>query len=388
MNVRSGGSDRPGVSRRGFFAGTGAGALGGLAVGVAAMAARPTPEVAASEPEVLSIEAAGVHQAGIGRPSEPQPHNLVVVANIDLDAARETLATLGEKILHLTGPDSGDVLLDGPRDLTVHVGVGSRVLALDSRVAGVADMPLFDRDDALPPSALGGDLLLMIQSSNPGALEPVFETLVSDDSGIDVQWREFGYRGPSEDMIARNPLGYHDGIINPRGEDEYAKEVWIAAGPLAGGTICAIRKFVLATREFSALESPEQDAVIGRERASGRPLSGGEMRDEADITARAANGDMIVPMRSHIRASHPSFTDSGVMLRRSYAYSVTGNEVPSKNGLIFTCYQNEVRTFVATQQRMDELDDLMKFSVPTATAAFAILPGFDAERGLGSTLNL
>ncbi len=38
------------------------------------------------------------------------------------------------------------------------------------------------------------------------------------------------------------------------------------------------------------------------------------------------------------------------------------------------------------QQRMDDIDALMGFSTPTATCAFAILPGFDADHPLGSTL--
>ncbi len=378
----------PGVSRRGLFLGTGAGALAGLAIGAGVTTAlRPAAE--ATPPAAgLPVPAAGANQAGIGRPVDPQSHNLVVVATLDPAAARATLAGLGERILRLTDPEARDVLMDGPGDLTVQVGVGPRVLARNPAVAGLADMPLYTGDAELPAVALGGDLLLMIQASNPGVLEPVFEALVAPGSGITVQWREHGARGPSQDMIARNPLGFHDGIINPRGEDEYAEQVWIPDGPLAGGTICAIRRFVLATREFSQLAPPRQDAVIGRERATGRPLSGGEMRDEADITARAANGDVIIPLRSHIRAAHPSFTDSGVMLRRSYGFTATGIGVEPANGLVFISYQNVVRTFVATQQRMDETDDLMDFARPTATAAFAILPGFDGQRPLGSTLGL
>lgn len=372
------------VSRRRLFLGAGVGALGGLAVGAGVTTALqpPAPVVPAAG---LPIPAAGAHQAGIGRPANPQPHNLVIVANLDLDAAGRTLAELGAAILRLTGGDDTETLPDGPGDLTVHVGVGPRVLARNPAVAGLADMPLYTGDAALPASALGGDLLVMIQASNPGMLEPVYETLMAV-GGIAVQWRELGYRGPGEDGIARNPLGFHDGIIIPRGEEELAKQVWITDGPLAGGTICVIRRFVLATREFTALPPRRQDEVIGRERATGRPLSGGELRDEADINARAANGDVIIPLRSHIRAAHPSFTGSGVMLRRSYGFSSAGPGVTPDHGLLFLCYQNVVRTFVATQQRMDETDDLLEFSRPTATAAFAILPGHDAQHPLGSTL--
>ena len=49
-------------------------------------------------------------------------------------------------------------------------------------------------------------------------------------------------------------------------------------------------------------------------------------------------------------------------------------------------YQNDVQTFAKTQLRLDEVDSLMAFATPTATAAFAVLPGFSADTPLGSSL--
>lgn len=69
------------------------------------------------------------------------------------------------------------------------------------------------------------------------------------------------------------------------------------------------------------------------------------------------------------------------MLRRSYSYA-RGAE----HGLVFTAFQKNVQTFVLTQQRMDEIDALMDFATATATGSWAILPGFDDDHPLGSTL--
>lgn len=378
----------PGISRRGLIFGTGASALGGLALGAGlATTIRPAATAPAPPPPAAGtpVPAAGANQAGIGRPANPQTHHLVVVADLDLVRASATLAALGTQVLRLTDPQTHAELPDGAGDLTIHIGIGPRVLALNPTTAGLADLPLFAGDAALPPTMLGGDLLLAIQATNPAVLETAYEVL-SGVGGLTVRWRELGYRGPSEDGITRNPLGYHDGVIIPRGDAELAEQVWISDGPLAGGAICVIRRFVLDTRSFAALTPERQDAVIGRERVSGRPLSGGQLRDQADINARTPDGELIVPLRSHVRAAHPSFTDSGLMLRRGYGFSTTG-AVP-EHGLLFICYQNAVRTFVATQQRMDEMDDLMGFARPTATASFAILPGYAADRPLGSTLAL
>jgi deferrochelatase/peroxidase EfeB len=70
------------------------------------------------------------------------------------------------------------------------------------------------------------------------------------------------------------------------------------------------------------------------------------------------------------------------MLRRSYAYRASADD----HGLLFIAYQREAATFTSTQLRLDEVDDLMGFAVPTATAAFAILPGMDADSTLGRAL--
>ena len=74
------------------------------------------------------------------------------------------------------------------------------------------------------------------------------------------------------------------------------------------------------------------------------------------------------------------------MLRRSYSY----RDSDTDHGHLFISYQNDVQAFAKTQLRLDDVDDLMKYVTPTATAAFAILPGTadaaGAPRPLGSTL--
>ncbi|MEK8172477.1 hypothetical protein NKH77_34345 [Streptomyces sp. M19] len=49
-------------------------------------------------------------------------------------------------------------------------------------------------------------------------------------------------------------------------------------------------------------------------------------------------------------------------------------------------FQNDIRTFTNTLTRMESSDALLPFTTTTASAAFLMLPGFDAKRGLGSQL--
>ena len=70
------------------------------------------------------------------------------------------------------------------------------------------------------------------------------------------------------------------------------------------------------------------------------------------------------------------------MLRRSYGYENS----TADQGLLFVCFQRDLATFVRTQQRLDEVDELMRFATTTASGSFLVLPGFDHRRPLGATL--
>ena len=101
-----------------------------------------------------------------------------------------------------------------------------------------------------------------------------------------------------------------------------------------------------------------------------------------DLEAKTPDGRYVTPARSHARAAHPSFTGSTTMLRGSYSFT----DSDGSRGLLFRCFQRDLDTFVRTQRRLDDVDDLMRFVTPTASASFLVLPGFDADRPLGATL--
>lgn len=375
------------ITRRALLLGTGAaaGALGATALWGAAT---PSP-VVAPHPEAgmpQAVSASGAHQAGITRPAAPQGHCIVVVAELDMAALESSLAALGEHILRVTDSGQPDRALfpDGPGDLTVTVGLGPAALAATRHpdLAAAVALPTFRDDELLTAERRGGDLFLSISASDPAVLEPALASLSAVIAGYRPLWSDLGFRAASDDDVSRNPLGYHDGIIVPRTEAELAENVWIADGPLAGGTVCVIRRFALDTVGFRSLPAEQRDAVIGRRQASGEPLSGGVRDDEVSLSAKSDNGDLLIPARAHARAAHPSFTGSGLMLRRSYAYRASADD----HGLLFIAYQREVSIFAKTQLRLDEVDDLMGFATATATAAFAILPGLDADSALGQAL--
>ncbi|WP_279588288.1 Dyp-type peroxidase [Salinibacterium sp. ZJ77] len=385
-------ADAPvGISRRALLWGGGAaaasGALAATAVRQWTGADRSDPPVEGHfAPQPVAVAARGAHQAGITRPEIPQRHSLVAVADLDISAARASLATLGQVVIELGDADASplNAFADSPGDLTVTVGLGPAVLA-STRLATLSPelvLPSFRGDDAITADRNGGDLLLSISASDPSVLEPALAALRNVIAGFRLRWSELGFRSPSPDDVSRNPLGYHDGVIVPRTADELDENVWIDAGPAAGGTICVIRRLALDTTRFSALAPTARDAVIGRSQRSGAPLSGGVRADQVDLHAKSDDGEFLIPARSHARAAHPSFTGSSLMLRRSYSYRASDTD----HGLLFIAYQRDAATFARTQLRLDEADDLMHFATPTASGAFLILPGMLGVAPLGSAL--
>ena len=381
--------EKPGVDRRSVLIGLG-GLVTGAAVGVTGWAgiegavtsgAAPTTAPALA-PEPARVVAAGDQQAGIHRPSTPQRQGLLFA--LDLDSTDlGWLPAVGEAILDLVEGGKSALLPEGPGDLTVTVGLGPRLIAaVDPTLPGAEELPAFKGDENITDDRRGGDVLLAAYSSDPTGLRVVLESLSAALPGSTLRWEQRGFRGPGTGGVVRNPLGFLDGIIVPNTDDELDRNVWIADGPLAGGTICVLRRLRLDIAAFHERSRREQEAVFGRRFGDGAPLSGGGTLDQIDLRAKTPEGDYVVPADAHARAAHPSFTGSELMLRRGYAF----DDGDGDTGLLFVCFQRTLRTFVATQQRLDDVDALSKFVTPTGSATFVMLPGFDRTTPLGATL--
>lgn len=171
---------------------------------------------------------------------------------------------------------------------------------------------------------------------------------------------------------SRNALGFHDEIEIPGTEAELDGHVLVDDERLPEATICVLRLLELDVAGFSTLSVDEQEAVIGRRRDDGAPLSGGSIDDPVDLQARHPDGSYLIPERAHVRAAHPLYTGSSLMLRRSY--DVTSPDPGGSSQMLFTSYQRSLDTFVATQRRLDETDELMRFVTPIGSASFLVVP--------------
>ncbi|WP_236650237.1 Dyp-type peroxidase [Kutzneria albida] len=373
-------------SRRAFLGVTGTALAAGLTAGCESGSAQPV-QLDAPAP-TTPVSPTGRYQAGITLPQSAQPNLLAVVADLgDGVAVGPLLAELGETIRALTAGTDARLLGLPPGDLTVTVGVGPRLVRMvDPALPGAADLPQFSREQ-IAPQARGGDLLIQICAGD-ALVVPIVAAALLDQAGdrMHERWRQSGRRGSTiptgQGLTApRNVFGFVDGIVGPHTTAEQQQDLWLAGpAPVAGGTIAVLRRMELDLPRFARLSVADQEAVFGRRRATGIPLSGGTIASDADLGAKTPDGRYHIPADAHIRRAHSNVVGVGLMLRRSYSI-----DEPAP-GLLFISFQNDIRTFTSTLTRMDNLDALLPFTTTTASATFLVLPGFDQQHPLGATL--
>jgi dye decolorizing peroxidase len=334
------------------------------------------------------VSPTGRYQAGITLPQPAQPNLLAVVADLgDAVAVRPLLAELGQAIRTLTTGTDARLLGLPPGDLTVTIGVGPRLVRMvDPSLPGAADLPHFSREQ-IAPQARGGDLLIQICASDALVL-PIVAAALLERAGdrIHERWRQSGGRGSNTPVdqgltAPRNLLGFIDGIVGPHTAVEQQRHLWLAGpAPVAGGTLAVLRRMELDLPRFARLSVADQEAVFGRRRATGVPLSGGTIASDPNLGAKTADGRYLIPAEAHVRRANANVVGVGLMLRRSYS---TDGPAP---GLLFISFQNDIRAFTSTLTHMDSGDALLQFTTTTASATFLILPGFDRQHPLGAQL--
>ncbi len=335
-----------------------------------------------------AVSPTGPHQAGITLPHEAQPNLLAVVADLDDGVpAGPLLAELGETVLALTAGTDARLLGLPPGDLTVTIGLGPRLVhAADPSLPGTADLPQFSRE-RIDPRARGGDLMMQLCAADPVVLSIAAAALLNQAGDrVRERWRQSGRRGSTIPVnqgvtAPRNVFGFIDGIVGPHTTAQQQRDLWLTGpAPVAGGTIAVLRRMELDLPRFAALPVATQEAVFGRRRDTGTPLSGGTIASDPNLGAKTPDGRYLIPADAHLRRAHSSVVGVGLMLRRSYSID---DPAP---GLLFISFQNDIRTFTNTLTRMDNSDALLPFTTTTASATFLVLPGFDRQHPLGSTL--
>ncbi|MDN3259471.1 iron uptake transporter deferrochelatase/peroxidase subunit [Streptomyces sp. CSDS2] len=391
-----------GVSRRALLGTAGAtglvlGAAGG-AVGYAAAPAGTTPLTALGAGRAMFH---GKHQPGITEGLQARGH--LVAFDLVAGAGRKEAAALlrrwsataerlmaGEPAPH----DDTDVARDaGPSSLTVTFGFGhsffGRTGLEKQRPAALDPLPDFS-SDRLDKARSDGDLWVQIGADDALVAFHALRAIQKDaGAAARVRWQMNGFnRSPgatAHPMTARNLMGQLDGTGNPKPSDaDFDKRIFVPASGepawMANGSYAVVRRIRMLLDDWEKLSTTAQEQVIGRRKADGAPLSGGDETTPMDLEKADANGDYLVPLNAHARITRPDRNGGAAMLRRPFSYhdGIDADGTPDA-GLLFICWQADpLRGFVPVQRKLDRGDALSQFIRHEASGLFAV-PGGAAK---------
>ena len=410
-----------GLSRRGLLGLAGAGAVGlGLGVGGDRAYIAAASAAAALTPATAVYPFYQEHQAGILTPAQDRLH----FAAFDVSAGT-TRAGLIELLQDWTvaaaamaaGRDIGDFgAVSGPYDappedtgealglpasgLTITFGFGpslfqsidgvDRFGIRERQPAELAELPHFP-GDMLEPGRSGGDLCIQACADDPQVAVHAIRNLSRIAFGrAAIRWSQLGFGRTSSTSTSqatpRNLFGFKDGTNNIKAEEPTAADehVWVGAGDgpawLAGGSYLVARRIRMTIETWDRTILREQEAVIGRNKGEGAPLSGGTEFTAPDFTLAGRADLPLIGAAAHVRLAHPTQNEGVRMLRRGYNFA-DGTDALGRldAGLFFISFQSKPEHYTAVQLNLARHDALNEYIRHVGSALFAVPPG--AARG-------
>ncbi len=377
-----------GLSRRGLLGlalgggvaslavGVGAGLTGGVALG------RARAEADAQG----AYDFFGTHQAGITTPVQEHLH----FASFDMmpRTDREDLVSLLQDWTYAasrmtqglevsaTGAvggdrevppdDTGEALGLTAAGLTITFGFGPTLFENDEgdrygiaslRPEQLERLPAFLGDD-LDPQTSHGDLCIQACADDPQVAVHAIRNLSRIAFGrAKLRWSQLGFgktsRTTSDQATPRNLFGFKDGTANILADDSAAldENVWVGESDepawMTGGSYLVARKIAMLIETWDRVRLSEQDAIIGRDKGEGAPLSGGDEFTAPDFSTSA------IDQNAHVRLAHPDQNDGIRILRRGFNYVNGNNDLGRLDaGLFFLSYQRDPAQFITLQRRL------------------------------------
>ena len=402
-------------------------AAGAGAAGFVAGRANATTEAPVARAQ-QSFAFRGAHQAGITTPAQDRLH--FAAFDVTTSARRELVALLqawtaaAERMTQgeSAGPvgptegaanqppdDTGEAIGLGPSGLTITFGFGpslfrdrdgtDRFGIADRQPAALRRLPHFSAD-ILDPQRSDGDLCVQACADDPQVAVHAIRNLARIGFGtVAVRWSQLGFGRTSTTSTTqstpRNLFGFKDGTANLKAEEtsELDEHLWVAPGDdsaaewLSGGSYLVTRRINMTMEVWDRQPLADQENFIGRTKASGAPLSGGQEFSEPDFSMPGSNGP-VIPTDSHVRVVHPDFHGGARMLRRGYNF-VDGSDTLGglDAGLFFIAFVRNPEThFIPIQTAMATNDALMEYLKVTGSALFAVPPGMRNGEYVGQAL--
>ncbi|WP_091233653.1 iron uptake transporter deferrochelatase/peroxidase subunit [Microbacterium sp. 3J1] len=411
----------PGLSRRGLLglalgggvasltAGLGAGLAGGVALGRARAAADTQ----------TAFDFFGSHQAGVTTPVQEHLH----FASFDMmpRTDRDDLVTLLQDWTYAasritqglevsaTGAvggdpevppdDTGEAIGLPASGLTITFGFGPSLFENEEgdrygiaalRPTRLERLPAFLGDDLIP-EASHGDLCIQACADDPQVAVHAVRNLSRIAFGrAKLRWSQLGFgktsRTTADQATPRNLFGFKDGTANILADDMAAldEHVWVSASDepawMTGGSYLVARKIAMLIETWDRVRLSEQDAIVGRDKGVGAPLSGGDEFTPPDFSGAS------IDRNAHVRLAHPDQNDGVRILRRGFNY-VDGNNSLGRldAGLFFLSYQRDPAQFIALQRRLST-DLLSEYIRHVGSGVWAVPAGATPGSFVGADL--
>ncbi len=404
-------TQRTAMTRRRLLSLGGAGAAGAAAGIGGTLLADPTQPGGASEAATGNqrLPFHGAHQAGIAAP--PQAQGWLTAFDLNPSATRAQVISLMRtwSAIAAATMDAATVPGDdamaygrGPATLSVTIGFGASLLTkldLGAHIPqALAPLPAFV-GERIDPAASGGDLIALVAGNDALVIVHALRALQRAAAHTTTQrWQINGFTDhpgvtPTPTSTPRNLMGQIDGTANPKpGTPAFDKTVYVPADTqlpwMRGGTYLVYRRIRMLLPAWDALDRTAQEAVIGRAKDTGAPLSGGTETTPPDYTKQNPDGSLAIPAEAHIRQAGAQQNNGATILRRPFNYyqGILSDGSPNA-GLMFLAYQADPATgFTPIQQRLAEADTLSTFTRHEASALFAIPPGCQPGQYIGQNL--
>jgi deferrochelatase/peroxidase EfeB len=417
-------ASRP-LSRRRLLGVAGAGVVAGAA-GVGAMQMADAGDGSDDRgPGELGYPFHGEHQAGIVTPAQDRLHfaafdvttqsreELVALLRAWTEAAAAMTAGRSVGSGESTGYDSpptdtGEALGLPPAGLTLTFGFGPTLFEKDGhdrfglaarRPEALRRLPHFPGDD-LDPARSDGDLCVQACANDPQVAVHAIRNLARIGFGtVAMRWAQLGFGRTSSttrgQQTPRNLLGFKDGTANLKAEeaDDLDEFVWVRDGDdpaarwLAGGSYLVARRINMHIETWDRTSLREQEAVVGRERSHGAPLSGGSEFTEPDLELQGSAGPLI-PMNSHVRLAHPTQNNGTRMLRRGYNFTDGSDNLGRLDaGLFFIAFVRDPdKHYIPMQLQLSAKDGLMEYLQHTGSGLWAVPSGVREGEYVGQRL--
>ncbi len=404
-----------GLSRRRLLryagAGTAAGAAG-FAGGLGT--ARAADGATAPPPDRYPFH--GEHQAGIVTPAQDRLHfaafDVTATSRAELVlllrawTAAAAAMTQGRDVggstpLPYDAPpgDTGEALGLPPSRLTLTFGFGptlfrdtdgrDRFGLADRQPAALRRLPHFP-GDALRPGRSDGDLCVQACADDPQVAVHAIRNLSRIAFGsAAMRWAQLGFGRTSSTSTAqqtpRNLFGFKDGTANLKAEEprEVAEHVWVGAGDdaradwMTGGSYLVARRITMHVETWDRTSLREQEAIVGRDRPQGAPLSGGEEFTDPDFAVQGSDGRPLIAADAHVRLAHPSRNHGARMLRRGYNFTDGSDDLGRLDaGLFFLAFvRDPAHQYIPLQNRLARDDGMSEYLQHTGSGLFAVPPG-------------